>query len=187
VESAPNHATDSDWVAVALLGRPRGNRGELTAIALSSRPERYSALREVYLFREDGPLSGGAPFEIESYWEHRGGLVLKFRGCDSISAAECLAGAEVRIPMRERPEPPEGEYYHSDLIGCEVIDKKTGAALGSVTGFEETGGAGLLKVALQESGKEILVPFARAICVEIEVGARRIVAELPEGLKELNS
>ena len=44
------------WVAVALLGKPRGNRGEVTALALSGKPERYQALREVYLF---GPGESG--------------------------------------------------------------------------------------------------------------------------------
>jgi len=31
-----------------------------------------------------------------------------------------------------------------------------------------------------------LIPFARAICVAIEPEARRIVVDLPAGLKELN-
>ena len=49
-------ADEPGWVAIALLGKTRGNRGELTALALSGKPERYQALREVYLFRE-----GAAP------------------------------------------------------------------------------------------------------------------------------
>jgi ribosomal 30S subunit maturation factor RimM len=50
-----------------------------------------------------------------------------------------------------------------------------------VTRFEESGGSGLLVV-----GKDLLVPFARAICVEIDLAGRRIVVDLPEGLKDLN-
>ena len=45
-------ADEPGWVAVARLGKTRGKRGELTALALSGKPERYQALREVYLFRE---------------------------------------------------------------------------------------------------------------------------------------
>jgi 16S rRNA processing protein RimM len=184
VESVRGSDADREWVAVALLARARGNRGELSAVPLSG-PERFSLLREVYLFGPDGPLAV-TPFEVESVWVHRERLILKFRGVDSISDAERLEGAEVRIPLRDRPEPPPGEYYHSDLIGCRIIELKTGAVLGEVTGFEETGNAGLLKVAPRESGGEILVPFALSICVEIDVKAKRIVVDLPEGLKELN-
>jgi ribosomal 30S subunit maturation factor RimM len=32
----------------------------------------------------------------------------------------------------------------------------------------------------------LLIPFVRAICVEIDPAARRIAVELPEGLKDLN-
>jgi ribosomal 30S subunit maturation factor RimM len=35
-------------------------------------------------------------------------------------------------------------------------------------------------------GEDLMIPFARAICVEIDPAARRIAVELPEGLKDLN-
>ncbi len=168
------------WVAVALLGKSRGNRGEVTALALSDRPERYEALREVYLF---GPGDGGRRerYEVESTWFHNGTLIFKFRGVDTISDAEPLAGAEVRVPMSERAPLEAGEFFQSDLVGCEVVDRRTGESLGRVVGWEDAGGAGLLVV---EGG--LLIPFARAICVEIDPEAKRIAVELPEGLKELN-
>jgi len=176
---------DEDWTTVALLARTRGNRGELAAIPLSSRPERFQPASEVFLF---GGRGAGPPqrLEIESVWEHRGRLIIKFRGIDSISEAEVLEGAELRIPRSERPELPQGEYYHSDLIGCEVVDRKTGRLIGPVVGFSDAGGPGLLEVQGARPGEEILIPFARTICVEIDLQARRIAVELPEGLKELN-
>jgi 16S rRNA processing protein RimM len=100
---------------------------------------------------------------------------------DSISEAERLVGAEVRIPIAERTPLEPGEFFQSELMGCEVIDRRTGESLGRVEGWEDSGGAGLLAV---EGG--LLIPFARSICVEIEPAARRIVVELPEGLKDLN-
>ena len=167
------------WVAVALLGKSRGNRGEVTALALS-KPERYQALREVYLF---GPGEPGESkrYQVESTWFHNGTLIFKFRGVDTISDAEPLAGAEVRVPMSERAPLEPGEFFQSDLVGCEVVDRRTGESLGRVTGWEDSGGPGLLVVE-----GSLLIPFARAICVEIDPEAKRIAVELPEGLKELN-
>lgn len=172
-----------EWVTVALVLRARGNRGEVAAELLSSRPDRFGALREVFLFDGDRPLAG-QPLAVEAAWEHRGQIILKFRGIDSIPDAERLAGAEVRVPMSERAELGEGEYYHSDLIGCRVVEKRSGRDLGRVTEIREYGGPALLDV---EGGTGVIqIPLARSICVEIDVVGRRILVDLPEGLEELN-
>ncbi len=194
----PEAAPGADgWVAVALLGKPRGIRGEITALALSGKPERFQDLREAYLFREAaaadrlGRLDGDRPpafstlagerFEVERTWFHLETLVFKFRGVDSISDAERLAGAEVRVPLSERAKLEPGEFFQSDLVGCEVVEGRTGESLGRVRAWEDSGGAGLLAV---EGG--LSIPFARAICKAIDPAAKRIVVELPEGLKDLN-
>jgi ribosomal 30S subunit maturation factor RimM len=38
-----------------------------------------------------------------------------------------------------------------------------------------------------EGGKRVEIPFARSICIAIDMKARRIEAELPEGLEDLNA
>ncbi len=165
------------WVAVAVLGRPRGNRGELTATSLSSKPERFARLGHVRL---DG--AEASSHEVEEVWEHQGELVFKFRGIDSISDAEKLRGAEVQVPRSERVELEPGEYFHSDLIGCEVRENLSGRVVGKVTGFEEFGGPPLLEI---DDGR-ILIPFVKAICVEIRPEEKLILVEFPEGLESLN-
>lgn len=166
---------ETEWVTVALLGKTRGNRGEITAFALSGKPERFQALHDVFLF------GTGERLEVESTWFHSGTLIFKFKGVDTISDAERLTGAEVRVPMSERAPLEAGEFYQSDLVGCDVVDRRTGDRLGRVSRWEEGGGAGLLVV-----DEDLLIPFVRAICVEIDPAARRIAVELPEGLKDLN-
>jgi len=170
----------AEWVAVALLGRTRGNRGELTAFTLSSKPERYEQLSAVFLFGSGLPEQGER-YEVESTWLHKGVLILKFRGVDTIGAAERLCGAEVRVPLVERVRLEPGEFFESDLLGCEVVDRSTGESLGRVTAWEEGGSSGLLVI-----GEDLLIPFARSICVEIDPAVRRIAVDLPAGLKELN-
>jgi len=163
------------WVTVAVLGKTRGNRGEITAWALSSKPERYQDLEEVHLF------GSGERFEVESTWFHQETLVFKFRGVDTISDAERLSGLEVRVPMSQRTSLEHGEFFQSDLVGCEVVDRRTGETIGRVSDWQDSGGPGCLVV-----DGELLIPFARAICVEIDPANKRIAVELPEGLKDLN-
>ncbi len=169
---------EAAWVTIARLGKTRGNRGEITALPLSDRPERYQALNQVYLCGAAAPL----PHQVEHTWFHNGTLIFKFQGVDTISDAELLSGMEVRVPIAERTTIEPGEFFQSDLVGCEVVDRKSGGSLGRVEAWQDGGGCGLLVV---EGG--LLIPFARSICVEIDVQARRIAVELPEGLKELNA
>lgn len=170
---------ENPWVTVATLGRAWGNRGELAAVALTSKPERFQKLEEVFLFR-DGRVVEPGRFRVESVREHLRSWLFKFRGVDTISQAEALEQCEVRIPAAERLAVEEGDHYLSDLVGCEVRDRATGDLVGVVTGWEDAGGPGLLEVG------ELLIPFARSICVEIDTRAKRILVDLPEGLKDLN-
>jgi 16S rRNA processing protein RimM len=170
----------ADWVAIAILGKTRGNRGEITAVALSDKPERYEELTEVFVFRPTSP-PGGERFAVEEVWFHSGTLVFKLEGVESIGEAELLYGSEVRLPISQRISLEDGEFFQSDLIGCEVVDHGTGASLGRVKGWDDGGGTGLLVV-----DDDLLIPFARAICVEINPAAKRISVVLPEGLKDLN-
>lgn len=167
--------SSEDWVSVAVLGRPRGNRGELTAESLSSRPERFARLKDVRL------VGDGSAYQVEEVWEHAGALVFKFRGVDSISDAEKLRGAEVQVPGSERVELEPGEYFHSDLIGCEVRDRLSGRVIGRVTNFEEYGGPPLIEI----DGGRMLIPFVKAICVDIRPPEKLIQVDLPEGLEDL--
>jgi 16S rRNA processing protein RimM len=168
-------APEAQWVTVAVLGKTRGNRGEVTAEPLSSKLERYQSLERVYLF------GNGGPFQVEDVWFHGGVLIFKFAGIDTISDAEALRGAEVRIPLGERAALEPGEYFQSDLLGCQVVDRRTGQSLGSVVDWVDAG-SGLLVL---ESGT--LIPFARSICVEIDPSTKRIQVDLPEGLGDLNA
>lgn len=172
----------NEWVTVAVLGRPRGNRGELTAVSLSDHPERFERLTKVSLFGGSG-RSGADPWsaQIEEAWFHQGTLIFKFSGIDSISEAELLTGAEVRIPYAKRLPLEPGEFYHSDLIGCDVRDRHSNCLIGTVTGFEDGGSSGLLQI-----GPSVLIPFSRDICVSIAPERREILVDLPEGLLEIN-
>ncbi len=155
--------------------KPRGNKGELTAVSLSSRPERFAQLTKVHLFGD------GAEYAVERVWEHDGTLVFKFAGIDSINDAEKLRGAEVRVPFEERVALEEGEYFQSDLVGCEVRELGSDRVIGRVTGWEEYGGPSLLEV---DDGR-LLIPFVKEICREIDPVGRVIRVALPEGLEAL--
>jgi 16S rRNA processing protein RimM len=172
-----NSEAAAEWTTVAVLTRPRGNKGELTAVPLTSKPERFAHLQSVHLF------GTGEAFHVERVWEHDGAFIFKFRGVDSISDAEKLRGFEVRVPKSERVALEAGEFFHSDLVGCEVRERVSNRVVGRVTGWEEYGGPALLEV---DDGR-LLIPFVKAICVEILPDQRLIRVDLPEGLETLSA
>jgi 16S rRNA processing protein RimM len=185
VSSDAGPAGQDEWVVIARLLRTRGRRGELSAISLSSHPERFEQLREVVLFGAEGFPDEPRSFTVEEIWDHGARLIFKFEGVETISDAETLRGAEVRVPASERFALPPGEYYHSDLVGCEVVDIAFQKRIGRVEEFLEQGGNGLLRV-IDEREQEVLIPFRKEICVRIDVDSKTISVDLPEGLLELN-
>jgi 16S rRNA processing protein RimM len=145
----------------------------LAALPLSSQPERVSSV-----------FVNQTPMQVERTWMHGDELIIKFRGVDTISDAEKLAGAEVAIPFEQRAALTDDEVYLDDLIGCEIVDT-TDRSLGTVTDLQETGGAPLLTVKTH-AGNDLLIPFAKSICITIDPAKKRIVVDLPDGLLDLN-
>ena len=163
------------WVAIGRLWRARGNRGELLGELDSSDPSREEKLQEVALALE----GQRRVMQVEEVWRHDGRPVFKFVGVDSISEAEKLEGAEILVPPGEVAVPEEGAYSYAELVGCRVEGE---SFAGVVKGIEEFGGPPLLQV--EAGGREILIPFAREICREIDVSAKIIRVRLPDGLLE---
>jgi 16S rRNA processing protein RimM len=173
---------ENNWIALARITKPRGNRGEVAAQDLCEDLDRFAEGTEVKLRDTAGRWKTA---KIENAWDHEGRLILKFEGVDSISAAEELRGAEVCVPYEELGPPPEGEHYYVDLVGCVVREADTDREIGVVEGILEPGGALLLEV--RHGGREILIPFIREICVDVEPEKKSIRVRMPEGLEELNA
>lgn len=169
-----------ELVAVAVISRPRGNRGEVLAELLTESPERFQSLERVTLQASDGREFAAV---IGGYWVHAGRLVLKFDGYDSISAAETLRNAFVLIEKSQRISLDEHTFFVDELKGCRV-ETVSQVVLGSVSEIQPTGGTDVLKI-VSDSGKEYLVPFAGSICREVSVESKRIVVDPPDGLLDL--
>ena len=174
-------------VLVASLGAVRGLKGEIYASGAYP-PASYLALGDVWLERDGQRLNEGRPLQISQAWAYKDGLVFRFAGLDTIEAVEPLAHSSVVVPGESRPALAEGEFYLADLVGCTVFDRRSGLALGTVTGWQQCGGPELLEVepAGAAEAEPFWIPFARTICVEIDPAGRRIVIDPPEGLLDLN-
>jgi 16S rRNA processing protein RimM len=183
-----------EWVTIAVLGKPRGTRGEMFALPETSHWERFVPGRSFTLWFDGTPGRDPQVVVLEEGWTHNGKLILKLAGVDSIEDAEAVRGAHLCLRDEEREPLPEGEYYYDDLKGFAVVDVATGEQLGTVAGFTEGVGPGVLEVDSPRSGKAVAaagverwqVPFAKEICVDVDLAARQIRVKLPDGLRDLN-
>ncbi len=123
--------------------------------------------------------------EVEDLWPHKGLLVLKFRGVDSISKAEPLVGSELQVPVAQRAELEAGWNYVSDLVGCTVLDRSR--EIGRIEDVQFGAGEAPLLTIANAAGKKFEVPFAEAYLEEVDVKRRQVSMNLPEGMLEINA
>ncbi len=175
------------FLAIARIAKPQGRRGEVAAEILTDFPARFEELRRVFL---ENPGYPPRPAEVENVWPHKGRVILKFAGVDSIDEAERLRGRYVLIAREERMPLPPHHYYLWELRGCRVVREREGAQseVGTVIDVELTGGVDLLRVSRSGAqGGEMLIPLAQSICTRVDTKAKTIVIDPPEDLLELNS
>ena len=181
---------EAEFVTIARVAKTQGRHGEVAATLLTDFPELFEKRRKLFALGESGKGDqGGAAqpnrrkLELDEHWFHKGMVVLKFAGVDSISDAETLVGSEIQIPRSERAALGNDEFYVSDLAGCTVTD--SGKEIGRIKDVQF--GSGEAPLLVIQGEKEYLVPFAAAYIEKIALEQKRLEMKLPEGLLELDA
>ena len=181
---------DAEFVTIARVAKTQGRRGEVAAALLTDFPELFETRRT--LFALGGTAGKAKPgstaearrrLELEEHWFHKGMVVLKFAGVDSISDAEALVGSEIQVPQSERATLGNDEFYVSDLVGCTVTD--SGREIGRIKDVQF--GSGEAPLLVVQGDKEYLVPFAHAYIEKILLEQKRLEMKLPQGMLELDA
>ena len=172
-----------EFVTLARVVKTQGRHGEVAAEVHSDVPDRFSEGMKLLALGKSG--GSRAELEIEGLWPHKGLLVLKFRGVDSMSDAETLIGTELQVPSAERAQLDRGWNYISDLVGCRLFDR--GQEIGRIEEVQVGAGEAPLLIVAAASGKRFDIPFAEAYLETINVAERQVRMNLPEGMLEINA
>jgi 16S rRNA processing protein RimM len=178
-----NSDSNGEFITLARVVKTQGRHGEVAAEIHSDIPDRFSA--GMKLFALPKSQDSRRELEVEDLWPHKGLLVLKFRGVDSMSDAELLIGSELQIPRAERANLEPGWNYVSDLIGCTVLDRAS--AIGRIEDVQFGAGEAPLLVVANEAGRKFEVPFAEAYLETVDVAQRQVRMNLPQGMLEINA
>jgi tRNA (guanine37-N1)-methyltransferase len=186
----PSHTSDSSHpvnrgslIAIGIIRRPHGVRGEASVEPWTDEPSRFESLSRLFLVSPDDEEIVELP--IASVRRHGDRVLVGLAGIETPERVRDFQGWTVEIPETERLETDEDEYYLYELEGLTVVDPE-GEKIGEVLEAVE-GGGGFLLVVRDPAGRSFDVPLVRDICVEIDIEGGRIVAELPEGLHDLDT
>jgi 16S rRNA processing protein RimM len=187
-EQAPEGVKENaaGFITLARVVKTQGRHGEVAAEVHSDVPDRFAVGMKLFALNRE---NAQRELEIEDIWHHKGLLVLKFVGVDSMSGAEALIGAELQVPRAERADLETGWTFVSDLVGCAVFDH--GKEIGRIEDVQFGAGEAplLIVVGTREDGKvtKYDVPFAEAYLDEVDAVSREVRMQLPEGMLEVNA
>src|SRR4030088_2653646 len=161
-------------ICVARIGAAHGVRGEVKLWTFTEDPlavKRY------------GPLvtkDGTRQFEVTSAREAKGHLVASLKGIATREDAERLNGLELFVARDRLPAAGQDEYYHADLIGLAAVNAAD-EPLGKVIAIHNFGAGDIIEIA-PPGGATMLLPFTNAVVPSVDLGAGRVVIELPDAI-----
>jgi len=165
---------EPEYLVVGFLRRPHGVKGEILMDVHTDFPERLKTSMTVYVGDEYQPMV------IASRRTHGAGMLIRFRGIKNPEDAGLYRNTWIYVPTANRPELPEGEYYHHQLIGLNVVTDD-GSDLGTLVDILETG-ANDVYVVRGADGKETLLPAIPPVILDIQLADRQMRVHLLDGL-----
>jgi 16S rRNA processing protein RimM len=162
------------FLAVGLLRKPHGVRGEALMEVLTDFPDRLKPGVRLFISPEYHPV------HLQSVRQHSKGLLVSFKEYLSLEEVGELRNQLLMVRVDDRPALPEGEFYHHQILGLKVYDE-AGVFLGVVSEILETG-ANDVYVVKKEARKDLLLPATDDVILAVDLEAANIKVQLLPGL-----
>ncbi|CAM4307546.1 16S rRNA processing protein RimM [Erysipelothrix inopinata] len=164
-----------ELINIGIIQKPFGIRGEVKIMPKTDFvKERFAKGNHIMM-----ELNGKSyPFVIESMRNHKGSVLVKFEGLDTLNDVEHFHQGELFISKEMMHELPEDEYYFSDLEDCHVFSNNI--ELGIVSEVMDTPAHPILRVKAED--RDILIPFVEKFIAGVDIDEKRIDVDWMEGL-----
>ena len=146
-----------------------GIHGEVRVVPWADSPEFLCRFSTLY-------VDGGA-MEVSSSRVHKGSVIARFQGVDTVERAMILKGKTVQI-RRSDAKLPEGSFFLADIIGLDVVDEN-GQKLGIL---KEVLSPSQQRVYVVEGDRDLLIPAVPEFILETNIEAGYIKVRLIEGM-----
>ena len=163
-------------VTVGRIGRPHGIRGAVVVGVRTDEPE----LRFAKGSRLDTDPSGVGPLTVAASRFHSGELLVRFEGIGDRDTAAELRGTWLMVDSATiAPSDDPDEFHDANLVGLAVRTME-GTDVGTVDDVLHSGQDVL--VVKSVDGRDIMIPFVKAIVPEVDLKAGFLVIDPPDGL-----
>ena len=165
-------------VGVASVRRAWGTGGAIAVSQFSDDGDRFSPGDTVY-------LDGGRPARVVDCHRAGSAMVLQLDVIRNVRDATALRGTIIEMEDEDLPKPPEGAFYHYEILGMKVRDRD-GEELGVVLEIIVTGANDVYvvgKPGSTSSSEQILVPAISDVVLDVDINNGVVMVDLPDGLR----
>ncbi|WP_246731667.1 ribosome maturation factor RimM [Methylocapsa sp. S129] len=164
-------------IPLGIFGAPHGVRGELRVKSYAQDPKAIGAYGDLT------DKAGARTFKFAALRLLKDDmLVVRLAGMGSREEAEKLTGVELFARRAQLPPPSDDEFYHDDLVGLEALTRE-GEMLGRVIALRNFGAGDILEIAPAAGGETLLLPFTKAVAVEVDFDKGRIIIVPPHEIE----
>lgn len=146
-----------------------GIHGEVRIIPWADSPEFLRGFSTLYV--------DGTPKSVLSGRVHKGSVIAKLDGVDTVEQAMLFKGKTVQI-RRADAKLPEGSFFLADIIGLDVVDE-TGQKLGVL---REVLSPSVQQVYVVDGEREIMIPAVPEFILETNIAGGYVKVRLIEGM-----
>lgn len=165
-----------DFFRIGVITKPHGLKGEVKVFPTTDDAKRFKKLKKCIIRTKKGDIEA----EKKSCKFFKNLVILSFVGYDDINEVEAFRNCDIYVSREDAVPLEEGEYYISDVIGCDVYEEN-GNHLGMVNDVLQTGANDVFIVAM-ENGKELLVPVINDCVIEIDTENKKVIVKLMKGM-----
>lgn len=171
-------SNEPEFLIIGQITKPHGVRGELRVDVTTDEPQRYHALEQVYIARNERQTP--ELVEIDSVRFHQDKALVKFVGYNYRDQVEQFRKYLLLIPTAQAIPLEDGEFFYYQLVGM-AVETDEGEALGEITEIIQTGANDVFVIAHPEKG-EILIPDTEEVVTRVDGDARKVTVHLIPGL-----
>ena len=140
-----------------------GVRGEMRVDPWCDTPSFMKGFRQLYLDE-----NGTTQLEVRACRPHGNVALLSVSGVDTVEQAAAMRG-KVLYMRRADAHLPRGQYFITELIGCDVVDADDPALrYGTLSDVSKTGANDVWHVK-NDAGQEYLLPAIPPVVIETDV------------------
>jgi len=167
-----------EYLEVGQIVGTHGVKGTLKVKPLTDDITRFSKLKKVYM----NINSELQEFSIEEVRYNKNTVLLTLQNIDTIEKAEGYRGFYLKIDRSDSVKLEKDSYFIIDLIGLSVHDESDDSLLGYIEDIYNTGSNDIYVVKDELSGRQILLPATKEVIKKVDIGAKKIIVRLIEGL-----